>query len=272
MPLVDAHCHIYPAKIAQKAVDSVGDFYLIDMLGTEADSGIVSGTTEHLQSITEHSPITHGIVHSVAVKTSTVKSINDFIAEECATHPQLIGFMTMHQDFEDPEAEIDRAIAMGLKGIKLHPDTQKVNLDDPRLMRVYEIAEKRGLPLIIHTGDYRYDYSHPRRMRRVLHEFPNLVVNAAHFGGWSIYDLGYEILGHERCFVDCSSAMTYLGRLRSRELIELFGPDRVLFGSDFPMWSPTSELDILNSLQLSAADYEKVTWRNAERFLGMDIE
>lgn len=31
-------------------------------------------------------------------------------------------------------------------------------MDDPRLMRIYEIIEGR-LPLIVHTGDYRYDYS-----------------------------------------------------------------------------------------------------------------
>lgn len=49
----------------------------------------------------------------------------------------------MHQDFEDMEGEIDRAIQLGLKGVKIHPDTQKVNMDDPRLMRLYEIIEGR---------------------------------------------------------------------------------------------------------------------------------
>ena len=45
-----------------------------------------------------------------------------------------------------------------------------------------KIAERRGLPVIIHCRDYRYDYSHPRRLKRVLREFPDLVVDAAHFG------------------------------------------------------------------------------------------
>ena len=33
MPIVDAHCHIYPEKIAARAVQSVGDFYSLEMDG-----------------------------------------------------------------------------------------------------------------------------------------------------------------------------------------------------------------------------------------------
>ena len=136
-----------------------------------------------------------------------------------------------------PEAEIERAIALGLKGLKLHPDTQMVNMDDPRLMRIYEIIEGR-LPLIVHTGDYRYDYSHPRRLKNILNTFPDLVVDAAHFGGWSIYDLAIEYLENERCFLDMSSAQTFLGPRRTYEITKIYGCDRVMFGSDFPCGTP----------------------------------
>ena len=96
------------------------------------------------------------------------------------------------RDYPEPEKEIERAIGLGLKGMKLHPDTQHVNMDDPRLMNVYEMIEGR-LPIVIHTGDYRYDYSHPRRLMNVLKTFPDLVVDAAHFGCWSRYEVGYDI-------------------------------------------------------------------------------
>jgi len=273
MQVVDAHCHIYPSKIAEKAVDSVGEFYQIEMLGSEVEGvgTVTRGTGEHLLGVSAPSDITRHIVYSVAIKPSTVRSINDFIAAECAANGQFVGFMAMHQDFEDMEAEVDRAVGLGLKGIKLHPDTQGVDLDDPRLMRLYQIAEARDLPVVIHTGDYRYDYSHPRRLRRVLHEFPRLRVNGAHFGGWSVFDLACEILEHERCFVDVSSSMRYLGRRRSRELIELYGADRVLFGSDFPMWSPAEELEHLRALELDRRDMEKILLRNAERFVEEDL-
>lgn len=264
MAIVDVHVHIYPDKVAAKAAESVGDFYHIEM--EEPD-----GSVGRYLSIMDSCPITHAVVHSVAVKPKTVTSINDFIAQTCKDHPELFGFMTMHQDFEDPAAEIERACGMGLLGIKLHPDTQKVNLDDPRLMAVYEIAEKKGLPVIFHTGDYRYDYSHPRRLKHVLDTFPNLTVNAAHFGGWSVYDLAVEYLEHERCFLDVSSSMRYLGQRRVRELVDIYGCDRILFGSDFPMWHSPQELEIFCANTFSDAELERMCWHNTESFLSKDI-
>ena len=263
MTVVDAHVHVYPDKIAGKASESVGEFYSYPMESA-------SGSVDAMLALTEGSPITHHIIYSVATKPSNVEHINDFIAEQCRKHPNFIGFMAMHQDYPDPEREIERARKLGLKGMKLHPDTQGVNMDDPRLMRIYEMIEGK-LPLVVHCGDYRTDYSHPRRMKRLLHEFPNLVVDAAHFGGWSVFDLAVEYLENENCFLDMSSAQTFLGPRRTRELCELYGADRILFGSDFPMWSPVKEYGLFRSLGFSKLDFEKMTWHNAERFVGEDI-
>ena len=265
MSFVDAHAHIYPEKIAQRAVESVRQFYLVEQMYAQ------KGTVENLLSYTKTSPITHFIAHSVAVKPKNVESINNFIAQCAAEHPEIIGFMAMHQDFEDPETEINRAMGLGLCGIKLHPDTQQVNADDPRLMNVYEIAQAKGLPVIIHTGDYRYNFSRPERIARILRAFPDLVVNAAHFGGWSIYDVGADVLCSERCFVDTSSALEYIGLRHAKELINMYGCERVMFGSDHPMWSPAKECELIAQVGLSAHDYENITWHNAEKFLGRKI-
>lgn len=264
MPVVDIHVHIYPEKVSERATQSIGRFYNIEM---DAENGSVSRLGVSL----EGSDITHCVVCSVAVKPSTVGSINDFIAREVETHGNFIGLMAMHQDYEDPETEIERAMGLGLRGIKLHPDTQEVNMDDPRLMRVYEIAEAKGLPLIIHCGDYRYDYSHPRRLKRILHAFPKLVVDAAHFGGWSIQDWALEFLEDENCFLDMSSSMRFLGPRRTRELVYAYGTDRILFGSDFPMWEPADELKRFRALGFTPAELEDMCWHNAERFLGCQI-
>lgn len=262
MTVVDAHVHVYPEKIALRAAESVGDFYQYPMFK--------EGSIPAMLAAVEGSPITHHIIYSVATKPSNVESINDFIAAECKKHPNFVGFMAMHQDYPNPETEIERAIGLGLRGMKLHPDTQKVNMDDDRLMRIYELIEGR-MPLVMHCGDYRTDFSHPRRMKRILHEFPNLVVDAAHFGGWSVFDLAVEYLENENCFLDMSSSQKFLGRRRTRELCEIYGADRILFGSDFPMWDPSEEFEMFESLDFPKADFEKMTWHNAERFIGMDI-
>ena len=144
-------------------------------------------------------------------------------------------------------------------------------MDDDRFMRVYEICERLGLAILVHCGDYRYDYSHPSRMKRILHEFPQLRVCAAHFGGWSVQDLALEYLEEEGCFLDMSSSMKYLGLRRTRELCEIYGEDRMMFGSDFPMWNPASEYAFFRSLGFSETAYEKMCWHNAERWLATGI-
>lgn len=269
MPIIDAHAHIYPAKIADKAVHAVGTFYGVQ----ESMAG--AGSAEDLLTHC-NAGITHFIVHSVATTAKSVPTINSFIAAQCAEHPEFIGFGTMHPDFEDMEGEVNRAIELGLHGFKLHPDTQMVNMDDPRLMQFYEIIAGR-VPLTVHTGDYRYDYSSPRRLAHIMKAFPDLVVDAAHLSGWSTYDIGYDIMHEEglvhaeRLFVDASSSFSWIGRRHMRELIRMWGAERVMYGSDYPMWDPTHELNEMLHCDLTDDELELVLWRNAERFSGVTV-
>ena len=235
-----------------------------------------TGTADDLLKTRENGPVTHFIVHSVATTAHAVTSANDFLADQQRAHPELIAFGAMHPDFPDKEAEVARALDLGLHGFKLHPDTQHVNLDDPRLMEFYEIIEGRA-PVVIHMGDYRYGYSRPSRLKRVLEAFPDLVVDAAHLGGWSVFDrafdeLGAQVRATDRVFLDASSTSAFVGARHLGELMRLWGCEHVMFGSDYPMWSPAAEYEALVRSGLSDAELECVLWRNAERFAGVDVE
>lgn len=258
MDIIDFHAHIYPPKIAEKAVRAIGDFYTIKM---DTD-----GTPDALLRECKKAGVSRCLVQSVATSAAQVEKINDFVAEQCRLHPEFIGFGTMHADFEDPEKEISRMIAMGLQGIKIHPDTQRFNMDDPRVMRIYEIAEGK-LPVLIHCGDYRYDFSHPHRLQNVVDTFPKLTVIAAHFGGWSIWDLAMEYMLDRGCYMDCSSSLMYLGSVRSREIIRAYGADKILFGTDFPMWTHTDELKRVDALGLTEKELELILSGNAKKIL-----
>ena len=79
-------------------------------------------------------------------------------------------------------------ISLGLKGVKLHPDFQNFEADSPCAMSIFELCAEAGLPVLVHTGDYRFDYSNPNRIANVLRAFPKLKFVGAHFGGWSVWD------------------------------------------------------------------------------------
>ena len=263
MKVIDCHCHIYPEKIARVAAQSVGEFY-----GLPAFSACPTG--EDLLRSYEGTPISRAIVHSVATKPSNVESINNFIAEQCRLHPEFIGFATLHPDYPNPEDEIERVMALGLKGIKLHPDMQRVNTDDPRLMRIYEAMEGR-LPLMVHCGDSRpqLQFSHPRHLAAVLKAFPALVVDAAHLGGWGVWDVAAPLFEHENCFFDVSSCLAFLDGPQLCAIARRYGTERVMFGSDFPIWDPARELQAVLEAGFTDAELEGILGGNCRRYLGM---
>jgi predicted TIM-barrel fold metal-dependent hydrolase len=257
--IIDFHTHIYPEKIAARAVANICAFYNIPM----GCDGTVGGLLKHVGRGAE---IDRAVVFSAAANPAQVRGINDFIARTVAGQPRLTGFGALHPDFEDPAAELDRLIGLGLRGLKFHPDMQRFNIDDEKMMKIYALAEGR-LPIVFHTGDYRYDYSHPARLARVLDAFPRLTAVAAHFGGWSLFDLALEHLKDRFCYFDVSSSIPYLGKKRAAELIRIYGAERFLFGSDYPMWDPRRCLEDFYALDLREDERELILHENAGRIL-----
>lgn len=259
---VDAHCHIYPEKIVERAVAGTDNFY-----------GITSqcrGTAEDLLTRGETAGVDHFIVQSVATTPKQVRSINNFIANEVAAHTdKLTGLGTLHPDSEDQAGDVEHLISLGLKGVKLHPDIQNFDVDDPRCLKIYELCEGR-LPILMHTGDYRYDHSNPNRVLPVLKRFPDLTVIGAHLGGWSVWDDACSALaGLPNLWVDCSSSFYTLSPDKARDIILRYGTDRVLFGTDYPMWEADKELEFLLGLGFSDEEYEKLLGGNARRLFGI---
>ena len=232
MKIIDFHAHIYPPKIAEKASLSTGEFYHI----TPAHSG----TGEELLSVGKTAGISEFVLLPVATKPQQVHHINQFILDEVKSHrDEFHGFGTLHPDSENILAETDFIIKSGLQGIKLHPDTQRFNMDDRRLFEVFDNIQGK-IPLLVHCGDRRFDYSHPRRLKNIIDNFPHLQVIAAHLGGWSLFEEGFEILKDTDCYLDISSTMMFLSPEQVTKYIHGYGAERILFGTDFPLWSPVN--------------------------------
>jgi len=164
---------------------------------------------------------------------------------------------------------VQEIISLGLKGVKMHPDIQKVALDDPRMHTIYTLCEDR-LPILLHTGDCRYDYSNPNRLIPVLEKYPNLMVIGAHFGGWSIWeDATKKLYEYPNFLVDCSSSLYAISSQKAKELILTYGVDRVLFGTDYPLWTPEEEIERFMAVDLTEEQRENILYNNAAKlFLG----
>lgn len=261
--VIDFHAHIYPDKIAAKAVENIGAFYTLPMHGEGTVKGLLESAGKGKDG---EGGIDRFVVFSAAAAPGQVLSINNYIASVCAEHPELTGFGTLHPGQENLEAEIERFAGLGLRGVKFHHDMQRINIDDRKMMDIYALLEGK-FPVVFHAGDYRYGYSHPSRLAKVLDAFPKLTVVAAHFGGWSVFDLALEYFQQRFCYFDVSSSLPFLGKKRARELIRTYGAERFLFGSDYPMWNPARCLEEFLELDLSEAERELILHGNAEGIL-----
>ncbi len=262
MRIIDAHAHIFPEKIVEKATESISAFYFDRKMANVASSKALleSGSKIGVEKY---------LVFSTATVEKQVRSINDFILAEAEAHPEFLPVGTMHIDFVDFEEEIERISGLGMKGIKLHPDFQKFNFDDEKMLPIYEILEKKDMFVITHSGDYRYGYSHPERVRNVAEKFKKLKIIAAHCGGWSQWKEARELLVLPNVWVDSSSSIGFADEDVLNPAIKAFGEDKIFFATDFPMWDHKEELDRVLAHNIPDKVLEKILYNNFAEFYGL---
>ena len=261
MKIIDIHTHIYPDAIARKATDSIRDFY-------QLDGGGMDGSVQMLRSRGAEAGISHFVVLPVSNSPKRVRHINEFLLEQARLHDDFTGFGTRHAGMEGLMEETEWLLQNGLNGIKMHPDSQQFNIDDERLFPVYEHLQDK-IPVMLHMGDLRYNFSHPVRLQRVLQLFPRLQVIAAHFGGYSMYHTARELLWDTDCIFDVSSSLMFMEEGVAEKYIHSYGPARMAYGTAYPLWDPVTEVQRFSQLKLTDEEFEQIFHKTAERILNL---
>jgi predicted TIM-barrel fold metal-dependent hydrolase len=262
--IFDVHTHTYPPRLAEKAAKNLGEFYSLPIEG--------KGTYDELEEESVKCGVVGFLLFSVTTNAHQVEKVNDGIAAlveySRSRGLETYGFAGMHQDHADFAAELDRIEKMGLRGIKIHPDIQGVNIDDPRMYKLYELMEGR-LPLYLHMGDDRpqYRFSETDRLVKVKEDFPKLEVVAAHLGGYRAWDEAYKLTKFDGMWYDTSSALWEMTPEYATELIKRLGTDRVMYGTDYPVVLPENEIERFMKLGLNEKEREDIFYGNAKRFL-----
>lgn len=265
MIIHDAHTHIFPGKIAEKATKSIGNFY-------EVENMACSATVENLINNSDEINVGYKLVCSSAVTKEQVDVINSFIISECEKNPLFVGFAALHPGTENFEDVLDFCTENGLRGIKLHSDFQKFNIDDSDMYPIYKSAARRKLPILFHMGDARYDFSSPDRLKKLITDIPDLVVIAAHFGGYLRWDSAIELPKSENLYFDTSSSIGIIENDMIYRFIEKFGEDKFMFGTDFPMWNSKIELEKYLKLNLGKKTDEKILHENFEKLFNFSFD
>jgi len=264
---VDVHTHVWPDRIAQVVLDS-----LEKQLGIPA---IGPNTADSLKAHMRESGVDKSVVLGVVERPDLVTRANDWLIG--IQDDLLVPFGAMHPDLEDKGEEVVRLRQNGIKGIKLHPMLNRFYPDDPRMFPVYE-AMGDDMVLEIHSGRLPHTgagetvYSPPGRVMNVVRQFPRLKVIALHLGGFYMLDEAErELIGQENVLIDTTWPPT-LREVAARTLttiINKHGPDKVCFGTDYPLASQARDSDYILELALSDFHKERILGETAREFIGL---
>ncbi len=143
---------------------------------------------------------------------------------------------------DDLEAKFSEDVAAGAKGLKLHPIIQRTPLTDARTLAAVAAFSAHRLPILFHCGISSYyiePVSQTRKRaalggiayaRELVAAFPDVVFIAGHAGLFKYREVIDLLSPFKNVMVDTS----FQAVVHVRELIRAFGPERVMFASDWP--------------------------------------
>jgi predicted TIM-barrel fold metal-dependent hydrolase len=280
--MIDMHTHVFPPKIAAAALNKLS---LLSHTVPQLD-----GTAEGLAASMEKAGVDWSIVLPVATSARQVPHINDSSARlnEAMGGRGIFSFGCIHPDCDNYRQELANVAALGLKGVKIHPVYQEVDLDDVRYLRILERAGELGLLVVTHAGeDIGYPgvvRCSPEMVQQAVTQVGPVKLILAHMGGWREWRRVCELLAGTQVFLDTSYShgsiipledgyykpedLPLMSEREFLEMVHIFGPERILFGTDSPWRSQKEDIAWLSALPLSQPDKDAILGGNARRLLG----
>ena len=269
--LIDFHTHLFPEKIAEKAIRKLEE----GMLKTQGELILpanTDGTREGLINSMNENGVDMSIVMPIATTPAQHRTINNFAAE-ITDNKRIISFGSLHPMQEDWEETLSYIAKEGRKGIKLHPEFQDFYVDEPIVLDIVKKAKDLGLYVLFHCGaDLGFHppvKCTPERLRKVIDKCGGENIIAAHLGSFKMWEDVKTYLAGTPIMMDTSMTSGFLENDLMKEIISIHGANKILFGSDSPWQTPKEALDKLLSLGLPDEEIELITHKNAERILGL---
>ena len=206
---------------------------------------------------------------------------NDYIMESVASCPsRLVGLCAVNPAWGAAAmAEVERCTRAGVKGIgELHPDSQGFDIGNKQVMApLMDAAKEHGLAVLTHSSEpvgHHYPgkgATTPDKLYAFIRSFPENVIVCAHWGGgMPFYTLMPEVAEDSKnvYYDTAASPLLYRPDIFS-SVLGLIGPDRILFGTDFPLIQHARLLSQVEDAHLSPDASAKILGTNAQALLGI---
>lgn len=280
--IIDCHTHIFPDLIRNKRAGFLQNEPGFELLYADPDKSRLVGA-EELIAVMDEQGVDRSVVFGFPWRqVSTMRLHNTYIMEAVALHPdRLIGLCCLDPFVEDPVIEIERCISGGLSGVGelafYDRGLDEATLDalDP----VMAFCENADLPVMIHTNEpvgHTYPGKAPMTLQQVsslLERFPGNRIILAHWGGglllYHLMKKGVKEHLKNTWFDTAASPFLYDNRIY-RIATDILGPDRILFGSDFPLLKPGRYFNEMEASGLTEQQLAVIKGLNAKALFAVE--
>jgi predicted TIM-barrel fold metal-dependent hydrolase len=278
--IIDFHTHVFPPQIKRNRGKYIEADPCFALLYSQKDARLA--TADELIASMDKEGVDISVITNIGWTTHELGvETNDYILESIARYPKrLIGFGAVQpSSYQAALDEIERCASGGIKGIgELRPDVQLLDITDRQLMSPFmESLKKHRLTLLVHASEpvgHHYPGKGsitPRLLYSMITDFPEVPIVCAHWGGGlPFYALMPEVKKALKNVYFDTAASPFLYRPEVyRQVSQMAGDDKVLFGSDWPLLSPGRLLKEINSLNLPEATRDLILAGNARKLLGI---
>ena len=262
MQLIDAHTHAFaPGQVARRAELAGNDPTFAEMYG---DPAAKMATLVEVAAALRGSGFAGAVVAGFAfARQVDIDEQNDHLLGE--GEPGFAVLATVNPALPDWKQTATRALERGAVGFgELRPHNQGWDPCEGAGRELCEFASDAGAVMLWHVSE-PVGHAYPGKtggitpveLVNVAEEFPDLKQVAAHFGGGLPF---YAQMREVRrtltnVWFDTAAASLLYDDECTWRTVELVGPARVLFASDFPLLSPRRQLErILPTLPAEAAE------------------
>jgi uncharacterized protein len=257
---IDGHVHLFSKRI----IDNVSaKTAMVEELGLETGPALGRCRMAALEAAGARAGLDACLLLPAA-GLSEIESANTAAILLAAENRWIRPAGTLHPFLPEPAAELDRLHRNGIRAIKLSSFSQRFSLEDPGTLAMLEMVAgfntetEAGFFLVLDTyykGNVHFnaDPAHittPARINALVHAFPQIRVVAAHMGGLGAppEEILADLPPAANLYLDTSNAAHTLDADSFVRLLARHGPDRIIFGTDWPWFNPVDEMPRIDAL------------------------
>jgi len=278
--IIDFHTHIFPKKIRENRETYFSEEPEFSLLYSSPKARLCGA--RELVAAMDDQRVDRAVIFGFPWKNSkTLSKHNDYIAESVEKFPKrLIGFCCLDLLNETAAAEAQRCLEGNFSGVgelayyQSGFDMKAIRHLEP----VMEICRKADVPILLHTNEpigHPYPGKAPMtfsQLYALIRRFPQNKIVLAHWGGgiFFFYLAKKEIKESLRNIYFDTAASPYLYDPKIyRIAVQIMGPEKILFGSDYPLIGPSRYFKEMTAAGLSPDETRRILGQNASRLLKM---